>query len=69
MTENTRTRFLEPGLRLYPQYGCQKLTVRLLAAETGLSLGMFHHHFASKDAFIGELLTLKYETALAGMMA
>lgn len=56
-----RAQFIEAGVRLYPQLGYRKLSVRLLAAEAGLSPGMFHHLFASKDEFVAELLQSQYE--------
>ena len=55
------SQFIEAGMRLYPQYGYRKLSVRLLAAEAGVSSGMFHHLFADKDAFVEELLNKKRE--------
>ena len=60
MADSTRSQFLAAGLRLYPQCGFAKLSVRMLAAESGLSPGMFHHVFASKDAFVAEILDLRY---------
>ncbi|MCP2040735.1 AcrR family transcriptional regulator [Neisseria sp. HSC-16F19] len=65
MNPATRQQFLDAGFRLYPQYGYRQLSVRLLAAETGLSPGMFHHLFANKDAFVGELLQQRYGAAFA----
>ncbi|MCS4533508.1 TetR/AcrR family transcriptional regulator [Neisseria montereyensis] len=62
MKTSARIQFIEAGLRLYPKYGYRKLSVRLLAAESGLSSGMFHHLFAGKDAFIAELWQQHYET-------
>lgn len=53
------SQFIEAGMRLYPQYGYRKLSVRLLAAEAGVSSGMFHHLFVDKDAFVEELLNNK----------
>ncbi|MBP7301946.1 MAG: TetR family transcriptional regulator, partial [Brachymonas sp.] len=47
MSSSAREQFIEAGMHLYPQYGYRQLSVRLLAAETGLSSGMFHHLFAS----------------------
>ena len=60
MSSSAREQFIEAGMHLYPQYGYRQLSVRLLAAETGLSSGMFHHLFASKDDFVSELLKQKY---------
>lgn len=60
MPPSAYDQFIRAGFALYPQYGYQKLSVRLLAAEAGLSPGMFHHLFASKEAFVGEILQQKY---------
>ncbi len=56
MSDTAHSKFMAAGLRLYPQFGYQKLSVRALAAEAGLSAGMFHHLFASKEAFVAEML-------------
>lgn len=56
MSSNPRSQLIAAGMKLYPQYGYAKLSVRVLAAEAGVSPGMFHHLFASKDAFMAELL-------------
>ncbi len=58
---DTRSQFIAAGLKLYPQYGYQKLPVRVLSAEAGLSAGMFHHLFEDKDAFIAEVLASQHE--------
>lgn len=67
MKPSARTQFIEAGLRLYPQYGYRKLSVRLLAAESGLSPGMFHHLFTGKDAFIAKLWQQLYETTFGSI--
>ncbi|MFV2029504.1 TetR/AcrR family transcriptional regulator [Neisseria sp. S1] len=61
MSDHARAQFINAGLRLYPQYGYDKLSVRLLAAEAGLSPGMFHHLFADKNTFIHEVLETQHE--------
>ncbi|WP_159069543.1 TetR/AcrR family transcriptional regulator [Neisseria animaloris] len=48
----SRFQFIQAGLRLCPQYGYRKLSVRLLAAGAGLSTGVFHHSFVDKNAFL-----------------
>lgn len=63
--DSARGVFLAAGMRLYPSHGYQRLSVRLLAAEAGLSPGMFHHLFASKEAFVAEVLQRKYDAAFA----
>ncbi len=54
--QNAHDKFIAAGSKLYPELGYYRLSVRVLAAEAGLSSGMFHHLFTSKDAFILELL-------------
>lgn len=63
--DSAREVFLAAGIRLYPELGYQHLSVRLLAAEAGLSPGMFHHLFANKEAFVAEVLQRKYDAAFA----
>ena len=63
--DSAREVFLAAGMRLYPELGYQHLSVRLLAAEAGLSPGMFHHLFANKEAFVAEVLQRKYDAAFA----
>lgn len=59
--------FLNAGMRLYPKLGYRKLSVRLLAAEAGLSPGMFHHLFAGKEAFCAAVLQRKYDAGFSGL--
>ncbi len=61
MSDTTRSQFITAGLKLYPQYGYARLSVRVLAAEAGISPGMFHHLFAGKDAFVAEVLAQQYQ--------
>lgn len=67
MTDAVKPRdaFIAAGKALYPRYGYRQLSVRLLAAEAGLSPGMFHHLFADKEAYIAEVLQHKYDEAFA----
>ena len=65
--DSAREVFLAAGMRLYPELGYQRLSVRLLATEAGLSPGMFHHLFASKEAFVAEVLQRKYDAAFAAL--
>jgi AcrR family transcriptional regulator len=52
---------LRSGRALYPSLGCAGLSQRKLAEHAGISPGMFHYHFASKDAFLRALLQQLYE--------
>ena len=49
------------GAVLYPQLGCAGLSVRAVAAHAGVTPGMFHYHFESKEAFLRTLLQRFYE--------
>ena len=68
MSSTARDRLIQAGFILYPQHGYRALSVRQLAAEAGLSAGMFHHLFASKEAFVGELLQQKYGAAFEALV-
>jgi AcrR family transcriptional regulator len=52
---------LASGRALFPQLGCSGMAVRAVAAHAGVSPGMFHYHFASKDGFLRALLQQLYE--------
>jgi AcrR family transcriptional regulator len=52
---------LRSGRALYPSLGCAGLSQRKLAEHAGISPGMFHYHFASKDVFLRALLQQLYE--------
>lgn len=56
MSFQAKEKFIQTGLTLYPQLGYRKLSVRILAAEAGLSPGLFHQLFESKDIFFQTLL-------------
>ncbi len=64
-SQNQDQALLEAGRQLYPQYGCAALSVRLLAQQAGVNIGMFHYHFKSKDVFIQRLLQDWYEEMFA----
>lgn len=65
MPSPTHQQFIEAGMQLYPQYGYRQLSVRLVAAHAGLSSGMFHHLFASKDEFVLQILQHYYAQSFA----
>lgn len=65
MSSPTHQQFIEAGMQLYPQYGYRQLSVRLVAAHAGLSPGMFHHVFASKDEFVVQILQHYYAQSFA----
>jgi AcrR family transcriptional regulator len=52
---------LASGRALFAQTGCAGLSVRQLAAHAGVSPGMFHYHFGSKEQFLRTLLQQLYD--------
>ena len=60
---------LRSGRALYPTLGCAGLSQRKLAEHAGVSPGMFHYHFASKDEFLRTLLQQLYEEMFSGLAA
>lgn len=60
---------LRSGRALYAELGCAGLSQRRLAEHAGVSPGMFHYHFASKDEFLRTLLQQLYEEMFGQLSA
>lgn len=58
---------LASGRALFADAGCAGLSVRQLAGHAGVSPGMFHYHFASKDEFLRTLLQQLYDEMFEGL--
>lgn len=58
---------LASGRALFADAGCAGLSVRQLAGHAGVSPGMFHYHFTSKDAFLRTLLQQLYDEMFDGL--
>lgn len=54
-SERTRELLVETALRLFRERGYQETTMRLLAAEAGVSQGSAYYYFAGKDELVHEL--------------
>ena len=52
-----RTRIIEGALRRFSQDGVSATTLASLREESGVSVGSFYHHFASKEHVFGVLYT------------
>jgi AcrR family transcriptional regulator len=50
-----RTRIIEGALRRFSQSGVSATTLASLREESGVSVGSFYHHFASKEHVFGVL--------------
>ena len=57
----TRSRILAAAMRLFADVGRGQTSIRDIAREAGVSLGMVNHYFGSKEAL--------YETCVATMFA
>jgi AcrR family transcriptional regulator len=64
-----RTRIIDGALRRFSQDGVSATTLASLREESGVSVGSFYHHFASKEHVYGvlyaETLALYHEAFLA----
>lgn len=63
-----RTRIIEGALRRFSQDGVSSTTLASLREESGVSVGSFYHHFASKEHVFGvlysEIQTMYQQTFL-----
>ena len=64
-SKNIDQQLLDAGFALLPSTGCRGLSARKLTEHAGVSLGMFHYHFRSKENFIRTLLQQMYEQMFA----
>jgi AcrR family transcriptional regulator len=64
-SRNIDQALLSSGRALYPRLGAAGLSVRALAEHAGVTAGMFHYHFESKDAFLRTVLQQIYEEVFA----
>lgn len=51
----TKDRILESSLRLFNKEGAERVTVRSIASETGISHGNLTYHFPGKDEILYQL--------------
>ncbi|MEQ9811873.1 MAG: TetR family transcriptional regulator C-terminal domain-containing protein [Azospirillaceae bacterium] len=51
MSESTKQRMLDAGLRMLLRHGYNDLGIQAVLKETGMPKGSFYHHFASKEDF------------------
>lgn len=51
----TRAKLIQVGIRLFSEYGYERVEVDKVAAEAGVTIGSIYHHFKSKVNFYGVL--------------
>ncbi len=74
--EATREKLLEAAVRLFARQGFSATSIRALASEAGVALGLLYHYFPSKEAVLEALLAdgmadveFTFETARQGVTA
>ncbi len=60
-SKNTDKLLIQAGRRLLPETGVSGLSLRRVAQEAGVNLGMFHYHFKTKRKFALLVLQEIYE--------
>jgi AcrR family transcriptional regulator len=58
-----RDRLLDAAVRLIAREGIDNVRIARIAIEAGVSAGLVHYHFASRDALLEEALEHSYERA------
>ncbi|HEX7300462.1 MAG TPA: TetR/AcrR family transcriptional regulator [Solirubrobacteraceae bacterium] len=58
-----RERLLDAAVRLIAREGIDNVRIARIATEAGVSAGLVHYHFASRDALLEEALEHSYERA------
>jgi AcrR family transcriptional regulator len=66
-SQNLDLAMLQAGRELFPRAGCAGVSVRAVAEQAGVNIGMFHYHFKTKDNFLRTLLQQVYEEMFAGL--
>jgi AcrR family transcriptional regulator len=64
-SEDRREMLVDATLRCLADASVDRLSVRAIAAEAGVSVGLMNHHYASKDALVADA----YKRAAADLLA
>ncbi len=54
--EDTRSRLIDAGVRLYAEYGREAVSTRQIAREAGVNVAAMAYHFGGKDGFYRAIL-------------
>jgi AcrR family transcriptional regulator len=60
---SARERILEAAVRRIAREGIDDVRIARIAMDAGVSAGLLHYHFASRDALLAEALEHSYERA------
>lgn len=65
--DSSRLHILDAAAKLFSQKGYSAVSLRAIAAETGLQAGSIYHHFESKEQIVEEILNIGTERLLGGV--
>ena len=68
-SEQRQKTLIEATLRCLAEGSIDRLSVRTIAAEAGVSVGLINHHYASKEALIAAAYRRAADDLLAGLAA
>ena len=60
---SARARILDAAVRLIAHEGINDVRIARIAMQAGVSAGLLHYHFASRDSLLAEALEHSYELA------
>lgn len=69
MREDTLAKISVSALKVFAEYGYHGTTMRMIAAETGLSYGLVYHYYKSKDEVFRFLIDSAIDASVFGMKA
>lgn len=67
VAEDRQQGLIEAAIRSLKQHGHEGLSVRRIAQEAGVSIGLINHHFPNKNALIAEAYRYFYNRLIGGM--
>lgn len=53
--EQSKNRIVEAALRLFVEFGYERTSIRMIAGEAGISLGLMYNYFSGKEALLREI--------------
>jgi AcrR family transcriptional regulator len=52
LRSNSKTKIIETSLELFARFGYEKTSIRMIAEEAGISLGLLYNYFKSKEELL-----------------
>ena len=67
VAEDRQQGLIEAAIRSLKRHGHEGLSVRRIAEEAGVSIGLINHHFPNKNALVAEAYRYFYRQLVGGM--